>query len=94
MALAAASGLAAGLNAYLLAKGLETEILPPETAHGALVHYITSANSGNFQPMNITFGLFPPMDVKIKDKKMRYAAYAERALEKLEQWIAVSSCFI
>ncbi|WP_027363824.1 methylenetetrahydrofolate--tRNA-(uracil(54)-C(5))-methyltransferase (FADH(2)-oxidizing) TrmFO [Desulfotruncus alcoholivorax] len=89
----AASGLVAGLNAYLTAKGMKTETLPPETAHGALAHYITSADPGNFQPMNITFGLFPPLSVRIKDKKMRYAAYAARALEKLEQWKATSSCF-
>lgn len=89
----AASGLTAGLNAYLMTNGMKTETLPPETAHGALAHYITSADPGNFQPMNVTFGLFPPMDVRIKDKKSRYAAYAARALEKLEQWKAASECF-
>ena len=89
----AASGLVAGLNAYLLAIGMKTETLPPETAHGALAHYITSADPGNFQPMNITFGLFPPLSDQIKDKKKRYAAYAARALEKLEQWKAASGCF-
>ncbi len=82
----AASGLVAGINAALLLKGRRPEILPRETAHGALAHYITSAEEHNFQPMNITFGLFPPLEEKIRDKKRRNTRYAQRALEKLEQW--------
>jgi len=82
----AASGLVAGINAALLAQGRETEAPPPETAHGALARYITAADPSNFQPMNVTFGLFPPLPEKIRDKKRRNAMYAHRALEKLNRW--------
>ncbi|MBF7083550.1 methylenetetrahydrofolate--tRNA-(uracil(54)-C(5))-methyltransferase (FADH(2)-oxidizing) TrmFO [Desulfallas sp. Bu1-1] len=85
----AASGLVAGINASLLIRGRTTVALPVETAHGALAHYITSADSENFQPMNITFGLFPPLETRVKDKKKRNLLYAERALRKLEQWKAL-----
>ncbi|SFR01623.1 methylenetetrahydrofolate--tRNA-(uracil(54)-C(5))-methyltransferase (FADH(2)-oxidizing) TrmFO [Desulfoscipio geothermicus] len=82
----AASGLVAGINAALLVQGHEPKVPPPETAHGALAHYITAADPRNFQPMNVTFGLFPPLPEKIRDKKRRNAMYAQRALEKLDRW--------
>lgn len=82
----AASGLVAGINASLLLQGKKPKVLPIETAHGALANYITSTNSGCFQPMNVTFGLFPALEEKIRDKKKRNAMYAKRALEKLDQW--------
>ncbi len=49
---------------------------------GALAEYISSENV-NFQPMNANFGIFPSLEVKIKDKKLRYEALAKRALEKI-----------
>lgn len=82
----AASGLVAGINAARLAQGLEPVILPRETAHGALAHYITTADSRHFQPMNITFGLLPLLERKVRDKKRRNRMIAERALEALEGW--------
>ncbi|AGL01270.1 methylenetetrahydrofolate--tRNA-(uracil(54)-C(5))-methyltransferase (FADH(2)-oxidizing) TrmFO [Desulfallas gibsoniae] len=81
----AASGLVAGINAALLIQGRQPVVWPAQTAHGALAHYITSADARHFQPMNITFGLFPPLAEKVRDKKKRYAMYASRALEKMEQ---------
>jgi len=81
----AASGLMAGINAALLLKGCQPVVWPTETAHGALTNYITSTDARHFQPMNITFGLFPPLEEKVRDKKQRYAMYARRALEKLQQ---------
>lgn len=79
----AAAGLAAGLNAARRASGEETLIFPRETGHGSLAHYITSADPAHFQPMNISFGLFPPLDTKIRDKKERYRQIARRSLESL-----------
>lgn len=79
----AASGLVAGINAALLAGGRDPVVFPPETAHGALARYITEADPDNFQPMNVTFGLFPPLDGHIRDRKLRNTAYAERALNCL-----------
>jgi methylenetetrahydrofolate--tRNA-(uracil-5-)-methyltransferase len=81
----AASGLVAGINAAMLLEGREPLVWPTQTAHGALAHYITGADARHFQPMNITFGLFPPLQEKIRDKKSRYAMYASRALDKLQQ---------
>lgn len=49
---------------------------------GALADYISSENI-NFQPMNANFGILPSLDIKIKDKKIRYQNLAKRALEKI-----------
>ena len=83
----AASGLLAGRNAVRLIKGEELITLPRETAMGSLAYYITHASGKNFQPMNVNFGLFPEMPERIKDKKTRYEAIANRALEALEKEI-------
>lgn len=80
----ASSGLVAGINAARRFRGEEPVVFPPETAHGALSHYITTADKKGFQPMNVTFGLFPPLEVYIKDKKARNGMYAERALQAIE----------
>ncbi|SHF22678.1 FADH(2)-oxidizing methylenetetrahydrofolate--tRNA-(uracil(54)-C(5))-methyltransferase TrmFO [Desulforamulus putei] len=82
----ATAGLIAGLNAARLVTGQKLLEFPVETAHGALVHYITTASSGNFQPMNVNFGLFPDLPVRIKGKKERGQAHAARALKKLKEW--------
>lgn len=84
----AASGLVAGINAALLAGGKEPMVLPDTTAIGSLAHYITHTSSDNFQPMNATFGLFPPLSERIKDKRVRNQAYADRALADLASHIA------
>jgi methylenetetrahydrofolate--tRNA-(uracil-5-)-methyltransferase len=82
----AASGLIAGINAAKLARGLDPIIFPQETAIGSMSHYITTANPKNFQPMNANFGLFPPLAIKIKDKKEKSLAYAERAMTTIQNF--------
>lgn len=82
----AAAGLIAGINAARLVKGLNTLTFPLETAHGALTNYITTANPKSFQPMNINFGLIPPLGEKIKDKKLKNQLIAKRALKKMEDF--------
>lgn len=82
----AASGLVAGINASILVQGSEPLPPPRETAHGALAHYITSADAEKFQPMHIKYGLFPPLEVTIKNKKKRKLQYAQRALDSLGHW--------
>ncbi|NLH46639.1 MAG: hypothetical protein GX451_11030 [Acholeplasmataceae bacterium] len=62
----------------------EPVTFPLETAIGALAHYISSANTKNFQPMNINFGLMPPLNIRIRKKKEKNAQIAERALKALE----------
>lgn len=82
----AASGLIAGLNAARLAKGLEPVVLPEQTALGSMAHYITTADFKHFQPMNANFGLFPPLEKKIRNKQEKNEAIANRALDRIEQF--------
>lgn len=83
----AAAGLIAGTNAARLALGQEPVPFPEETALGSLIHYITHADPDHFQPMNIAFGLMPPLDgPKIKDKRERKRQLSERALQRLQEW--------
>lgn len=79
----ASGGLVAGINAARLASGRQPVVFPKETAHGALCHYITSAGAKRFQPMNINFGLLPPLAERVKDKKLKNRATSERALASL-----------
>ena len=79
----AASGLVAGLNICRLIQGKPTVVFPQETAHGALCHYITSADMKRFQPMNVNFGLLPELGERIKDKKLKKQAISERALQSI-----------
>lgn len=65
----AASGLVAGINAARLLLGQDLIVFPKETAIGSMAHYITTANSKHFQPMNANFALFAPLEEAIKDKK-------------------------
>ena len=86
----ASSGLVAGINASLLARGEDPLVFPETTAHGALCHYITTADPENFQPMNVNFGLLPPPREKVK-KKERKQYYSHRALHDLSEFIKNSS---
>lgn len=82
----AASGLVAGVNAAYLAKGENPVIFPEQTAHGSMCKYITSAVVKHFQPMNANFGLMPPLEERIRDKKLKKQKIAERALEFLAKF--------
>jgi methylenetetrahydrofolate--tRNA-(uracil-5-)-methyltransferase len=82
----AASGLIAGINAARLAKGLDCLTFPPETALGSMAHYITTADPAHFQPMNANFGLFPPLDRNIRDKKRKNEKLAERAIASIQNF--------
>jgi methylenetetrahydrofolate--tRNA-(uracil-5-)-methyltransferase len=79
----AASGLIAGINAARLARGTSPHVFPVSTALGALTHYISSADSTNYQPTNIAFGLLPPLSPPIRDKRAKKAALVRRALHDL-----------
>lgn len=82
----AACGLVAGVNAYRLMQGMEPLVLPTATAHGALINYITEQAPSPLQPMNVTFGLFPPLPSSPRDRKLRNLAYSERALRELTEF--------
>ena len=82
----AASGIIAGTAAARKIKGLPPIELPRETMTGALSAYISdSFNSGKFQPMGANMGILPDIGMKIKDKKLKYEAYANRAVEALKK---------
>jgi len=80
----AMGGLVAGINAVRLLLGLEPLVFPRETMIGALLYYITHAEPKEFQPMKANFGILPPLQPPVRNKKQRYKAYAERALKALE----------
>ena len=82
-----ATGLLAGIHASALARG-EAPIAPPrESAFGSLVHYVTHADSKNFQPANITFDLLPALERKVRDRKERHRLQCARALQVFDGWI-------
>lgn len=81
----AASGIMAGINAVRRADGKEPLRLDDKTMIGALSDYISDESVKNFQPMGANFGILPPIEPKIRDKKERYAALAKRALDSLAE---------
>ncbi len=85
----AASGLLAGINVSRLCLGQETLVFPPETALGGLARHLEGSPSVNFQPMNINFGLLPPLGVKIRGKREKNKKIAARALESLTGFFKV-----
>ena len=90
----AAMGLLAGRFASAEALGRAPCPPPPETAHGALLAHVTGgAEAATFQPMNVNFGLFPPIETRAKGRKAarkqaRAGAMSERALAACDAWLA------
>lgn len=86
----AAMGLVAGRMAAAEILGRDLPPPPPETATGALITHITGgAEAKTFQPMNVNFGLFPPIDARggRRGRKDRYKAYTDRAKEAFTAWL-------
>ena len=79
----ASSGLLAGINAVRRGENRPSLLLNEYTMLGALTDYISDETVKNFQPMGANFGVLPPIEPKIKDKKERYSALANRALDNL-----------
>jgi len=83
-----ATGLLAGINMARHLDGAPPITLPPTTMLGALAHYVTHAEAKHFQPMKANFGILPPLEPHVRDKRQRYAAYVERALSDLDDVLA------
>jgi len=81
----AASGLLVGIETARSVMGLPPADFPPETAIGALAAYISGGSVGEFQPMNINFGLIPPLERRVKGKRNKNLAISQRALEIIDR---------
>ena len=84
----AASGILAGINAVRRLEGKAPLILPETTMMGALAGHVAHSESKDFQPMGANFGIFPPIEPHIRDKRARYEAFAGRALDDLDTCLA------
>jgi methylenetetrahydrofolate--tRNA-(uracil-5-)-methyltransferase len=82
----AASGIVAGINAARLVHGRDALAPPRTTALGSLCHYISNAEAKSYQPTNVAFGLLPPLDPPIGNKKTRNQALVERALSGIDEF--------
>ncbi len=81
----AASGIIAGINAVKRLKNEKPLVLPRETMIGALSNYVNAGSQNEFQPIGANFGILPPLDSHIKDKKARYEALANRSIKILKE---------
>ncbi len=82
----ASMGLLASLSAVAEIMGKDYMPPPRDTALGALINYLTTSSSKNFQPMNINFGLFWVQEMKIRDKKERNQKIAVNAMDQIKKW--------
>jgi methylenetetrahydrofolate--tRNA-(uracil-5-)-methyltransferase len=80
----AGSGLVAGINAARLLRGEPLLQLPQSTMLGALCHYVCNAGPKDFQPMKANFGIMPPLEKEVRQKRARYEAFVTRALRELD----------
>jgi methylenetetrahydrofolate--tRNA-(uracil-5-)-methyltransferase len=68
-------------------RGEEPLTAPRATAFGSLIHYVTYADTKNFQPANITFDLLPALPDKVRDRKERHRMQCELALREFDLWL-------
>jgi methylenetetrahydrofolate--tRNA-(uracil-5-)-methyltransferase len=86
----AATGLLAGVNAARLMAGQPLEVPPATTALGALLRYITDSERKRFQPMNVNFGLLPPLSGHLRGKAKK-EALAQRAMADMDAWLQTTN---
>lgn len=80
----AAPGFLVGVETARRLRGMEPVDFPQETAIGALGLYVSSESIGNFQPMNVNFGIIPPLDHRVKGKRNKNAELSQRSLAILD----------
>lgn len=81
------AGMVAGINAVRRLQGKTTLVFPTDTMTGALAAFISDPTIKKFQPMGANFGILPVLTQRPKDKRERAAAYAQRALNSMDQFI-------
>ncbi len=84
-----AAGLVAAINLFRRCSGQEPLVFPPETVIGALQRYLTAPNA-DFQPMNANFGILPPLDAAPRRKSERKAAYYERGVRAMREFVSAA----
>ena len=77
------TGILAGQNMARILAGTAPKVPPPETMLGALLRYVFEADPDSFQPMNANFGLLPPLESRVRNKRERRERMADRALETM-----------
>ena len=82
-----ASGMLVGIETAARVLGLPPVNFPQETAIGALGLYISGGSVGDFQPMNINFGIITPLDHRVKGKRNKNAAISARSLEIIDRLV-------
>jgi methylenetetrahydrofolate--tRNA-(uracil-5-)-methyltransferase len=91
-----AMGWLAGNNAARLLSGKELLVAPPRSAIGALARYVSSAETKNYQPVNITFALLAPLDAeaqkRVRRKRDRRSLQVELALKEWDEWVSNDLC--
>jgi methylenetetrahydrofolate--tRNA-(uracil-5-)-methyltransferase len=85
---AATCGTIAGIAAARETLGLPPVEVPADTAFGAVVAHLQNTESPDFQPANVTWTFFSPLERNVRDKRLRRAAMAERALAKIDAFAA------
>jgi methylenetetrahydrofolate--tRNA-(uracil-5-)-methyltransferase len=81
----AASGMLVGIETAARVLGLPAVDFPQETAIGALGLYVSGGSVGDFQPMNINFGIIKPLDYRVKGKRNKNAEISKRSLGIIEK---------
>ena len=85
---AAACGAMTGIHAARVMLGLPAVEFPRETAFGAVVAHLQNLQTPDFQPANVTWAPFPPLDAEVRDKKRRRGLMAQRALARIDAFVA------
>lgn len=85
---AVAGGLLAALGTFARLEKLPPVRLPSESVFGALIEHATDPETQPYQPMHVNFGIVPPLEIPVRGKQARYAAYAQRALTAVDAWVA------
>lgn len=81
----AASGFLVGVETARRLRGMRPVDFPQETAIGALGLYVSNPSITAFQPMNINFGIIPPLDHRVKGKRNKNAELSARSLDIIER---------